>query len=428
MLAGQSAARARRGRAVLRGGALLALPLLASACRAPAPAVGPVADPSAGEVRLPAAGGFDAYLVLRGDAGIWRVACLPVFERYGCPEIVALDDRGRCTVLVSYSGKWTPLLAVHDGQWLAAVALADVDPRRPGPELYVGGKRGNLYQVCPQPQGGFDSRIIAYWPGREIHTLVAADLDRTRPGIELIAFTRPGALYLIEPNEEPDGSFRSRRLQELPGRVRDAAVLRDADGRMLGVATVSRSGEAALLSLEAGKPAWRTLYRTGMGLGRIAVRRPAAGEPTVLYVSCDDGRIVRLEEQPDGSFAPQLIYAGPQGPRGLVAGRFCADPGIESVAVFGYSKRVVLLSRHGDRWQAETIFEDLDKGHWLAVGELDGRNPTDEIVLSGYGARVVLLTRPPGYGLPRSVALECAQRGDRSCLSRAKGRRRMEDD
>jgi hypothetical protein len=42
---------------------------------------------------------------------------------------------------------------------------------------------------------------------------------------------------------------------------------------------------------------------------------------------------------------------------------------------------------------------DVDKGHWLAAGELDGRNATDELVAAGYSGRVVLLARPPGYGL-----------------------------
>jgi hypothetical protein len=119
----------------------------------------------------------------------------------------------------------------------------------------------------------------------------------------------------------------------------------------------------------------------------------------VLYATCDDGRVIRLEQGKEGTFTPEVIYAGPQGLRGIVSGRFHADPNVESVAVFGYSRRVQLLTRYDDRWHVETLFEDVDKGHWLAVGELDGRNATDEIILSGYGARVVLLARPPDCGL-----------------------------
>jgi hypothetical protein len=73
--------------------------------------------------------------------------------------------------------------------------------------------------------------------------------------------------------------------------------------------------------------------------------------------------------------------------------------------VFGYSRKVQLLTREAGGWRAETIFEDVDKGHWMCAAELDGRNGTDEIVCSGYGARVVLLSRLPGHGLP-GVAVE----------------------
>ena len=69
-----------------------------------------------------------------------------------------------------------------------------------------------------------------------------------------------------------------------------------------------------------------------------------------------------------------------------------ADEGVD--AIFGYSGKVELLTRVGDRFTAETLFVDRDKGHWLARAELDGRNETDELLLSGYGSRIVLLTRP----------------------------------
>ena len=62
-------------------------------------------------------------------------------------------------------------------------------------------------------------------------------------------------------------------------------------------------------------------------------------------------------------------------------------------------------------WSAETIFDDREKGHWLAAAELDGRNGTDEIIGSGYGARIVLLSRPPGYGLPHVAVEPQVQKG-----------------
>jgi len=93
-----------------------------------------------------------------------------------------------------------------------------------------------------------------------------------------------------------------------------------------------------------------------------------------------------------------VIYHGPQGPRGIAAGYFDENHQVETIAIFGYSKKVELLSRRGDGWQVETLFEDRDKGHWLAAAELDGRNNTHELLATGYSGRIVLLTRPTGYG------------------------------
>ena len=136
-------------------------------------------------------------------------------------------------------------------------------------------------------------------------------------------------------------------------------------------------------------------------MGRLALRRHAPpGSPAVLYATCDDGVVLRLEEGAEGAWRTETIYAGPQGPRGIAAGRFDADPARETVATYGYGMRAQLLTRTEGGWKAEDLFEDRDKGHWMCAAELDARNGTDEILLSGYGKRVVLLFRPPGYGLP----------------------------
>jgi hypothetical protein len=354
---------------------------------------GTAGDPSRSEVRLHSGSDWNASLVIdTHPTGIWTVEVMQVFPQYASPEVVGLDDEGRCHVLVSYSGKWTPVTTIADGTWLGGLAQGDVDPRVPGPELYTGGKRGNLYQVVAHREGVADNRRIAHLPGREIHTLVAADLDERREGDELIAFTRPGGLFLLTPRERLDG-FDVELVEDLQGRVRDAVWV---PGRR-EVATVERSGRLRLLSWTAEGPRWRTLFERPMGMGRLAVTEREGR--TVLYNTCDDGTIWRHAATDTDAFETEMIYAGPQGPRGLVSGRFDPDPAVETVAVFGYGARVELLSRTRGGWGVETIFTDRDKGHWLTKGELDGRNATDEIVLSGYGARVVLLSKPAGDGL-----------------------------
>jgi hypothetical protein len=388
--------------------ALLPLALALGACAAPAgggpdladPLAGPVTppDPAAAPVPLEAAAdGWEASLLLDvGSTGIWTVKSFQVLDTLGQREVVGLDDRGRCWVLVGYSGNWTPLRRIDDGRWLGGLAHGDVDPRVAGAELYTGGQAGNLYQLTAHHHGALDARLVAHFPGEELHTIVVGDVDAETPGVELLVFTRPGALYRVSPTGE-HGAFEVARVAELEGRVRDAVVLPDGE-----VATVSRAGTLETLRLE-GTTLQRTVHaRYDVGLGRLAL---GEGPGVVLYATLDDGRITRHERTADGRFTRELIHIDEQGPRGIAAGRFHADPGVESVAIFGYGKEVRLLSRRGDEpWAVETLFVDRDKGHWLSACEVDGRNGTRELVGSGYGGRIFLLSRPAGHGLELSRA------------------------
>ena len=355
-------------------------------------------DPSKGEVPLPCAPDWEARLLLDTDGvGVWAVRAFQVFEQYAVPELVGLDDRGRCHVLVSYSGKWTDKPRIHDGRWLGGLAHADVDPRVTGSELYTGGQSGNLYQLVAYPHGALDGRLIANLPGQEIHTVLAGELDDSNDTPELLVFTRPGALSRVTPSG-PDGRFEVERVSDLPGRVRDAVVLPSAGDGPARIATVSRDGALRVVWLEDGQLESTEVHVESMGMGRVTLRRDTGADPLVLYTTLDDGRVLR-HERSGGTWSSETIHVGPQGLRGIVSGRFDADPTVEQVAIFGYAADVQLLTRSPDgSWSARTIFTDLDRGHWLTTSELDGRNTTDEIVGSGYAGRIFLLARPPGYG------------------------------
>ena len=371
-------------------------------------------DPTRGEVPLPAEKGWNAFLVQDAGVGVWAVKAVPFHPPFGSPQIVGLDERGRCQILYGYSGRWTPLTALHDGYWLGGMAWIDLDPRRPGCELYVGGKRGRLYQVHPCEKGGVEVRVVENFRGEEISTLAGG---RLRAGPEsppaMLVFTTLGGVYLVDvPPDATADSYRARQIARVPGRVRDAVTVgRLDDGEAPWVATVSHASEVALVRLaDNDRLERKVILAEPMGFGRLALRPPGGDAPPVLYVGRDDGALLRLQRNRDGSWRREMIYAGPQGIRGVVAGRFDADPEAESVAVFGYSGKVQVVTRRpGKAWTAETIFKDRDRGHALAVAELDGRNATREIVGSGYGCRIFLLSRPPGYGL-EGVAVDPDQR------------------
>lgn len=369
---------------------------------ASSPAQAQTQDPTRTEVPLPAAAGWNASLVHATDVGVWALGCFQLFPQYGCPEVVAMDDRGRCTLLVSYSGKFTPMETIHDGAWLGAAVWLDLDPTREGPELYTGGQRGRLYQIHPRraPGGGVDTRIVGNFPGHEIHTLIGGKLDTASDEPVLLIFFRPGKLVALRPGAGPTDPFVVTPLGKVPGRIRFGVPVGDLDGKGPQIAVAGRAGLVALCRLQGTEVEWQEITREPMGFGRLAFAPAAHGRPHLLYATRDDGVVLRFARQADGGWKREVIFAGPQGPRGLVAGRFHADPAVETVAVFGYSKKVHFLSRRGSEpWKVETIFTAADKGHALAVVELDGRNATQEIIGSGYGNRVFMLARPPGYGL-----------------------------
>ncbi|MBL8696697.1 MAG: hypothetical protein JNJ88_21570 [Planctomycetes bacterium] len=352
---------------------------------------------------LGARSGWTAALVHdNGNIGIWTNGAVDCYPQYGALDAFGLDDKGHCILLTSYSGKWTPYQTVEDGEWLGSFSHVDLDPRRPGREIYTGGKRGNLYQILAHPEGGFDTSIVARFPAQEIHTSIGGDLLPSRPGNELLIFTHAGNVFDLRPRASEALGFDVVPLPKLGGRVREALLLPAAAGEAPWIAAACRQGEVLLLRMtEGGGLESRVIAKELMGLGRIALAPVRAGAPLVLYVTRDDGVVLRLERAASDEWTREIIYAGPQGPRGIVAGRFDADPAVETVAVFGYSKRVELLSRRkGEPWTVSVIFEDRDKGHWLSCAELDGRNQTDEILASGYGGRLVLLARIPGDGLP----------------------------
>lgn len=386
-------------RDIIRGPSLLGwlvLAFLLIASKASADDEGSdAADPRQGAVALEAEGGWQAQLCLdRGKTGVWTVKAFPLFGAVGTEEIVALDDAGRVQVLIPYSGRWSGPQVLSEGSWLGGLCHGDLDPTIAGAELYTGGERGNLWQITAHPDGVLEPRRVVHLPGREIHTLVVGEIDPAHAGPELLMFTWPGGLYRVRSEQ---GKLVTHKLMDLSARVRDAVLLPARAGAPRRIATVSRGGELSIYRVRGEQVDVETIHRVQSGLGRIALRASQADAPAVLYVVADDGCVYRVVQTQE-AWASEMIYAGPLGMRGVVSGRFDADPGVETIAVFGYGKEVELLSRRDGRWSAQTIFRARDKGHWICKAEVDNRNGTDELLCCGYGGRVVMMHRPPGYG------------------------------
>lgn len=370
------------------------LVLLAACQSAGPPPAGPsppAPDPRVGPVELPAAPGWEARLLGSHGVGVWTVGLADACPWYAGPEVIALDDRGRCTLYVRNSGKTTPLLALEDGTWLGGLAFGDCDPHRAGPELYAGAQRGNLYQVVALPQGGFDVRAIAYFPGAEVHSLVVCEADG-REGRDLVAGLSTGAIVHVAPPERAGDPWNTQEIARDPGRVRQMVTVElDGEERIL---YVSRSGRLVLLARTPAGFRQHVLHEATQGLARVAVADGPGGP--VLWAIGDGGEVLRTARGEEGAWQTEEVWRGPEGGRGIATGALSADPGREAVAAFSYSGAVELLERADDgHWHATELFRDSDKGHWLVSGELDDRNETRELVLSGYSGHVVLLSRRP---------------------------------
>ena len=359
---------------------------------------------SLSESPIPTAPGWRAAQIHKSEQGVWYAHVAAVVPAHGAADVIATNDKGQLLLLSVYSGNWTVRAVNPDGQWLAPSQPADVDPRVAGAEIYVAGKGGNVHRVTrtskPFGQFALDSVEIGHVAGEEFHTVLAADLLPAHPGDELLVFGLSGAVYELRAAEQPGDAFDMRLLARIDGRVRDAVVLPAVAGEPPWLVGASRSGHLLGMRLGEDRLETRELAREQSGLGRVA-RRPAVGAASgeVVYATRDDGVLLRFEQQADGTWQREVIFVGAQGLRGVAAGRFFAD-GREAVAVYGYGRKVQLVSRQAaGPWQVETILTTADQGHWLAVGELDGRNSTDELIATGFGGQVLLIGRAVGYGL-----------------------------
>ena len=344
------------------------------------------------ETSLEAAHGWSAQRVATAAGELTHIAAVDIFRTHGNRELVALDRRGICWMLLDDGGEWLVREAVHDGRPLAALGHGKVDPRVAGPGTFVGGESGTLYRIGVHPHGALDLQVVAHFPGEKIRFVLAGDLDLFQSGDELVVFTDPGGAFTVHPEGE-HGAWTSAAVNGLPRGVRDAVLLPFEVGQLPVFATASSRGETHLASLTPDGPEVASLFAASVGATSVTVGTASHGEGPIVYTALDDGRVLRHRRDPRAGWLTEPIYSGPKGPRALAAGRFDSDPSVEALAVCQADGSIVLLTRTGDRFATSTLLEPSGYGTALVACEIDGRNMTDELVACRANGEIVILAR-----------------------------------
>jgi hypothetical protein len=138
--------------------------------------------------------GWKHEVIYADAAGQSRVAC----GEFG---VLIGGDGGKVTLARRQGGRWTTeCLARHSGK-IRGVAIADVDKRIAGPELYACGYSRNVTQHVQDADGFWHTRVI-HTAERPLHHLVADELNRAKAGVELLTCGHAGKLIVLIPDRQ----------------------------------------------------------------------------------------------------------------------------------------------------------------------------------------------------------------------------------
>lgn len=349
-----------------------------------------------------ASAAWTAITAWQGDAPVLRVKTGRPDASTGGLQVVGVDDRGR-VIHVRFDGETPTATVLHThGVRFIGLAVADVDPRQPGEEIYAGGW---LETADGKPRGGvvLQVRMTAQGPsvveiGRgagfvhAIEAVAAAGPDRPA---RLVVADYAGSVRTLTPTGTA-GPWTDTRLHDEPASVGEE----DRKAKEVAVLAPTPRGERRAV----------VLFKGGRAV-QVDVDVPGSGrtvheEPGGLSRACDDGaggcyvcgyagRVVRLRA--DGpTLRADVVWTDPAKElRGVARGRFpLAGAEAGSLAVYGYSQVCRVLTTTGAAVVATDVFRDTANGHGLVSGDLLPTRDGDELVLASYSNRIVVLAAP----------------------------------
>jgi len=343
----------------------------------------------------PTASNWAPIVVWQGNAKVQSVAVGDVEPARPGLEAIGTDAGGR-VVLVPTKPTADSAQVIHDhGTKLTGIFIGDVDPSIPGSEVYVGGycsgETGGAVVQLVVRDGQAHARRILEVDGF-VHGLAHLAGGEGEPGA-LVITSYTGGVWLAEPgrgkmawplrliHREPDDGDPEHR------KIKDVVA-----GRICGISRriflAVKSGRGVLLTQGGANWIAKVIHEEPDGIARLALDGDGS-----LWLAGNRGRVVRLGST-DGAWHATPIHHEKAPLRGIAHGAFPAGSGTAHLALYGYSKRCRLLASGRGGWQAVTLFEDVDLGHYLAAGDLFPKRNGDELVLAGYSGRIVVLVPP----------------------------------
>jgi hypothetical protein len=319
---------------------------------------------------------------------IERIRCGRLDASDPLPQAVSVDQAGDVALVHFGPGGPRSEVVYRNGTELTGLAIGDVDPSVPGPEIYVGGymhdekgeqKGGAVYQIVPGPQ----PRVREIYTGPAyVHSIEIAGPR------ELLVSTYAGEVHQVEL-----GGSDHLLYADAPGadverpKIKDVGLLVDPAGSPRHEALVAfKTGRLLYLDL-AHPEAARVVHEEQGGLSRITPD-PEGG----AYVTGYFGRLLHFRREGAQWRFDVLEQEGvDSGLRGAVLGRFPAGGATAHIAVFGFHKLCRALVARAGVLDPFTLYVDIDRGHTIEAADLVPGNAADELLIGGYSKRVTLL-------------------------------------
>lgn len=346
---------------------------------------------------------WEPVVVYEGGAAFERLRAGRPDATDASLQIVGVDQAGD-VVHVHYDGGAPRARVVHrHGAELTGLVVADVDASVPGEEIYAGGyaqgdgREGTGGVVLQVVLDGGKTRVRSVFEcGAYVHAIEC--LEPTTPGEprRLLVGTYAGEVHLVTP-AAGDAPWTSRLLfRDAPSadpeapKIKDIGLLADRSGRAPHEAlVVMKMGRAVLLDVERPDAAHLVHEEPG-GLARVTPD-DEGGAWVVGYF----GRVMHFVRDGDRFRVEVLDQEGTDsGLRGVVRGRFPlpgGDGAIAPLAIFGFHRLCRALVEREGAWDPVTLFRDSERGHTLIAADLLPGNDSDELVLSGYSKRIIVL-------------------------------------